>query len=273
MSNLPNPIIVKCFCNEADNNSGNPAGIYLNLLIDDTQKQQLAKELNLPVTVFVSTAKNDIPSLEFFYPHRKMPLCLHGALAAAHILFKESNQQSMTVRVMNGARLQLNQHAFDHFEVEVLPEKIKQPALSLMLGSALLNIDVSDIAENFPFVVASVGSPKLLIPLSSLDTLTHLNPNYSAIEKWSLEHKVNGVYAYSHQVENIFYARGFNPITGHQEDAATGVAAAALSLQLEKDIVVKQGETLGLPCEMNLRFASANSIWVGGKTVITMKDA
>lgn len=263
-SKMMNPIVVKCFCDE-DDKSGNPAAIYIDQLISDEEKQQTASKLNLPVTVFVTSVKGGIPLIEFFYPNRKMPLCLHGTLAAAHILFSESDQKSMIIRTSNGKNLQLNQNATNHFEVEVAFEKVDQPMLSSLTASQLLNIDTAIISKALPFTVASVGSPKLLIPISSRNKLDNLTPNYLEIKNWSLINKVNGIYAYCHdEVADIFYARNFNPMTGHNEDAATGVAAAALSLQLARSIVVKQGQTVGLPCKIHVRFENKNSIWVGG---------
>lgn len=94
-----------------------------------------------------------------------------------------------------------------------------------------------------------------------------MSPNYLEIEKWSIANKVNGIYAYSAYDERVdsFVARGFNPLTGHNEDAATGVAAAALSYQLKKSITVKQGNMLGLACKINVCYANQNSLWVSGK--------
>ncbi len=265
MNTIVDPIIVKCFCDE-DDKSGNLAGIYIDQYISNEDKQQIASRLNLPVTVFVTNAKNDIPLVEFFYPSRKMPLCLHGTLAAGYVLFSEFKLSNMSVRAPGGQILNLNRNASNYFEVEVTPDQFEQPSLSLLKASQLLNIDISDINKDLPFAVASVGSPKLLVPISTRDNLDNLNPDYVEIENWSLENKINGIYAYFYDpVTDIFYARGFNPVTGHKEDAATGVAAAALSSQLSRNIIVKQGQILGMPCKINLRFVSPNSIWVGGE--------
>ena len=267
MSDIPQPVIVKCFCSE-DDKSGNPAGVYINQLLDDEAKQQIASSLNLPVTVFVSDTEGAVPQIEYFYPNKKMPLCLHGTLAAAYVFFTGRKQEGMMFSTPGGKLLKLNKGVDENFEVEVCPESVDQPSmLTLTVGADLLNIDIGDISKTSPLVVASVGSPKLLIPVSSTDTLANLNPNYLEIEKWSITNKVNGIYVYSADEERAdnFIARGFNPLTGHNEDAATGVAAAALSCQLKKSISVRQGHALGLFCEINVRYVSQLSIWVGGK--------
>lgn len=272
MTEIIPPIIVKCFCGE-DEKSGNPAGVYIDSTLDDKTKQQVANKLNLPVTVFVSNSKSSIPSIEYFYPNKKMPLCLHGTLAAAYVLFGDLDQKSMKFTLPSGKILTLNGDKNQIIEIEVLPEEVvQQPSLSLDLSSVLLNIDEVDISNNLPFMVASVGSPKLLMPIASVEILAKLTPNYSEIGKWSIRNKVNGIYAYScdeHEPDS-FQARGFNPLTGHNEDAATGVAAAALAFQLKKSITVKQGAALGVPCEISVRYTSSGSLWVGGKVKLAI---
>lgn len=73
--------------------------------------------------------------------------------------------------------------------------------------SQLLNIDAANISASLPFIVASVGSPKLLIPISA-NTINNLNPNYLEIEKWSIKSRVNGIYVYSIDLDKYdsFYA-------------------------------------------------------------------
>ncbi len=71
--------------------------------------------------------------------------------------------------------------------------------------------------------VASIGSPKLLIPIKQLDILATLNPKFDFIKKWSIENGINGLYVYSADVNNKnhnYVARGFNPKGGKNEDAA-----------------------------------------------------
>lgn len=83
---------------------------------------------------------------------------------------------------------------------------------------------------------------KLSVPLKSFELLDVLKPNFDWIAEWSKKNTVNGLYVYTKDVSNNdfnFCARGFNPKAGHQEDAATGVAAAALSLALKHNIVVR----------------------------------
>ena len=112
----------------------------------------------------------------------------------------------------------------------------------------------------------SVGSPKLLAPIISSSVLTQLTPNFSEILAWSLAKHVNGLYVYTHLENEQWLARGFNPKTGHNEDAATGVAAAALALALNKNLIVNQGISIDKPSQITVTFNNLKCILVGGHT-------
>lgn len=100
-----------------------------------------------------------------------------------------------------------------------------------------------------------------------IDWLSNLKPNFQKILEWSLANEVNGLYVYTNDLQTAsmnFLARGFNPKTGHHEDAATGVAAAALSAVFEKNIIVKQGQSLNRPCQIITKYLGEGNVLVGG---------
>lgn len=257
--------IVDCFC--SDNlNSGNRAAVIRGFEGDTQQKQTIAKILNLPVTVFLSCNSLLNVVLEYYYPNTEMPLCLHGTLAAAKVYFRENkNNEVEFTTLMEGYKL------FIQRDINIIQIKVAlQPTLSIQFKHEeirnLLNLtNTEQFQTNLPFKVASVGSPKLLIPLSSCNLLAELKPNLDLIKAWSIEHQVNGLYVYAPLSMKRFYARGFNPRTGHAEDAATGVAAAALTGSLKRSLNVYQGENLGVPCNIITQYIDNEAIFIGGK--------
>src|SRR5262249_35862106 len=134
----------------------------------------------------------------------------------------------------------------------------------------LLNLtDLSQISADLPMTVASVGSPKLFIPLNALEALAALRPNFDFIKQWSLENQINGLYVYAQESVNplLLQARAFNPKTGQNEDAATGVAAAALALVFKKNLIVKQGHFIRKPSQLMIIYHHPEDIYVGGKII------
>lgn len=82
-----------------------------------------------------------------------------------------------------------------------------------------------------------------------------MRPNLALICQWCKKYIVNGIYVYSDDTEHSHsdhVGRNFNPLFSHQEDVATGVAAAALAfmLNLKNDkkkhhFTIEQGANLG----------------------------
>lgn len=254
---------VNCFCT-SENNSGNPAVIVQNFKGDCDEKQNLAKELNLPVTVFVSEFHNGYYPIEFYYPAREMPVCVHGTIGAAFILFKGMTAPQLSFITKQGRLLNVRK---DKGLIQVRVAKDRIPDISFNkaeIAKILKLSDPNDIIDDLPFRVSSVGSPKLLVPLKSYELLMALKPDFDLLKKWSIKSAVNGLYVYTPKNQNHYDARGFNPKGGHPEDAATGVAAAALSLSLQHDIVVEQGHVIKRPSQMMVSYIDAENIWVGG---------
>lgn len=241
---------------------GNPAAVIIDFNGNDNEKQQLAEKLNLPVIVFVEN--NHIPKLRFFYPEREMPLCLHGILAAGYYLMQASNQLTCTVSVQNRTLQLFKQDNIVQVAVSASAKEIEPPTFDNSLIQQMLNLkNQDDIDLYLPQTIKSVGSPKLLIPLISPTILHSLKPNFDLIKRWSIENQVNGLYVYAKQ-DNHFIARGFNPKGGHNEDAATGVAAAALALAFERSITVYQGRVLHKVCKLEVVYHNPQHILVGG---------
>ena len=114
-----------------------------------------------------------------------------------------------------------------------------------------------------PPVIASVGSPKLLLEVADRTTLRALRPNLELIADWSALHKINGCYAYCRTGENEFEGRNFNHLDPALEDSATGVAAGALAAHRQQSLRLHQGHATQQPCLIEVQY-SAQAIWVGG---------
>ena len=258
--------VINCFCT-IEEGSGNPAAIVTEFKGNDQAKQKLAKDLETPVTVFISDIKNQSCHLEFFYPDTEMPLCLHGTLGAGYFLLNESLFSNLVCTTKNLTQLLVRKMG-EIIQVKVSSQPTPEAPFDEISVCQMLNLESNEtISTEYPFVISSVGSPKLLVPLVSLELLNRLKPNFELIKKWSIEYNVNGLYVYTNdsRINSFdFYARGFNPKTGHTEDAATGVAAAALALLLEQSIVVGQGEFIKRPSEMTVTYEDSENIWVGG---------
>ncbi|HEY2566857.1 MAG TPA: PhzF family phenazine biosynthesis protein, partial [Candidatus Aquirickettsiella sp.] len=105
------------------------------------------------------------------------------------------------------------------------------------------------------------------------DILFSMTPNLDLISQWCKEYSVNGIYVYSSDTEHFdsdYIGRNFNPLFSHQEDIATGVAAAALAFMLnlnndkkKNNFVIEQGANLGRSSKISI-FINSEKICIKG---------
>ena len=261
--------------------SGNPAAVVVDCdALSPAEKQSIAKKLNFPVTTFVLNINNNTPLLEYYYPEAQMPLCLHGTIAAAHWLYHQgvfiNGDQLICNRRYNEQCLSpliIKKTDIGHFLVEVFVDKVIQSGFNfIQLARSFLQIpkESQDVFDSeLLFDIASVGSPKFFIPVKTRKYLDQIKPDLAAIKQWSIENQISGIYVYARDnfLKNTFYGRNFNPKTGCPEDAATGVAAGALSCGLERSLTVFQGENLERPSKLEVLYVGNGVSRAGGLCV------
>jgi predicted PhzF superfamily epimerase YddE/YHI9 len=155
--------------------------------------------------------------------------------------------------------LQLVRRAADLF-IGLAPQPAPAVMLEKYIPSELMGQHMHLLS---PPVIASVGSPKLLLEVADRTTLRALRPNLELIADWSTLHQVNGCYAYCRTGENEFEGRNFNHLDPALEDSATGVAAGALAAHRQQSLRLHQGHVTQQPCLIEVQY-SAQAIWVGG---------
>lgn len=255
---------------------GNPAVVIESVEKESAELQALAWKLNAPVTVFLFHSTVDdkgAPKIRFFYPNRETSICVHGALAAACHLLK--NAESIVVVNRDNMDLLLSKDQNRYF-INLTPAEIKNKSFDSNVVLAMLALNESDIDLALPFEIATAGSPKLLVPVKSLEILKNLKPQFDKISNWSQKNEINGFYVYTNETldkTSHFHARNFNPLSGQPEDIATGIAAAALAWRFSKNhnsgtYIIEQGHFLQQPCLIYVN-VNNNHIRVGGNVALT----
>lgn len=260
--------LMRCF--GARPGTGNPALVIEGGPDTPEARQAFAREQPYPACVFLdppvgqACAAGQSWIADYYYPHARSPLCLHATLAAAQLLFARSGPASGEIvlsTAMRGQALQLQREGDAYF---VALQAQALPALALDAGLAAWLLGQPDLVLAAPPVLASVGSPKLLIEVLDRSTLHALRPPLERIVEWGRAHGVNGCYVLCRTSADSYEGRNFNHLDPAMEDRATGVAAGALAAQLGRTITVHQGGALGEPCLIHAR-AEADRILVGGR--------
>lgn len=230
-------------------------------------RQQFTVEQHAHACVFVDAdgAESGQFTLDFYYPHTRSPLCLHASLAAADHVWKTGQHGGALLLTSSMKQQALAfDRADDNIFVSVDVQQAGFPDMSISDIAKLLRCD-ADVLMPSP-KVASVGSPKLLVEVESEEVLYSLRPDLEGITEWGRTNGVNGCFAYTRMgaIPNQYAGRNFNHLDATLEDAATGVAAGALSVRLNADITVYQGQNLDNPCVIHAS-RTAGKIRVGGR--------
>ncbi len=268
-------ITANVFC--SDNSAGgNPCAIIdnANNLTPETM-QPMATRLNLPETIFI-LQKKDRYILRFFATKGELPLCCHGTLGAVFYLTHQKGTRFSSLDSYNGINIRTACTATTASMFVAKGQLIKTP-IKLSEVAQLLNLDVAQIDSSQACVVASIGSPKLLVPIQNRKRLFEIKPNNDLIIEWCRKNKINGLYIYSTDTidpQADFVARNFNPLFSDQEDIATGVAAASLcqaqllmANQSTGNFIVEQGYNLEKPSKIQIS-VSQDDIEISGNVTL-----
>ncbi len=240
---------------------GNAALVLLDDDRDTVQRQAFAHASGKSACVFVDRT-GDVPVLDFFYPHMRSPLCLHATLAAARVLLGAQAGPLPVRTALHGQPLLLSRRD-DGVYAELAAQPV--PLLDAALDDTLAQRLVPGIALLSPPAIASVGSPKLLLEVADAAALHALRPDLAAIHAWGREHGVSGCYAWCRRPDGAFEGRNFNHLEPGLEDSATGVAAGALTVLLQRSLVLYQGANAGKACVLRTVLDGA-AVHVGGRS-------
>lgn len=251
---------VTCFGARAG--EGNPALVVQGGPADEAARQAFARDSGVGACVFIEADGDPRAAqvLDYYYPHMRSPLCLHATLAAAHVLFAQQwSYAPMVARTkLRGQYLTLSREG-DELFVALRRQPVDAVAPAVEPVAELLAAPELELAS--APVVASVGSPKLLVEVKDSATLAGLRPDLARIVAWGKSAGVNGLYVYCRLGDGVYEGRNFNHLDPAHEDSATGVAAGALTALLGRAIRLHQG---GGRCLIHTRI-DGDTILIGGR--------
>lgn len=267
-----------------DPEGGNPAGVVVDAdNLTPEQMQEIATKLGHAETAFVRKGERAHMRLQFFSPTQEVNLCAHATLAACHTLMQrgqlevKEHRSEQRVRVLtNAGPKKVTCHPDGLMELALGKATYISTELNRARIAALLGMTEEQFLDQ-PIETMSVGVPKVIIPVRSLDALMRINPDLESMKTYSQETGSRGFYPYAREVLsplNDYHARQFNPLAGINEDRATGVAAGALmgyilrhNLTTKNSLYIEQGHSMGSPSELNVSSNIHDSVNVGGYAV------
>ena len=284
-------VLIRVFVNGLG--GGNPVPLVADAKGMDTAQMQEIARTHGHESGFVLPA--DVPGadwrLRFFVPHHEMEMCGHATVGTLWALRRWGAWHTPTARVQTMSGLvdvewdEVRQRVW--ISQPVVREGVLEPGAAALVARTLR---LGAVTTPRQMVNAATSRVKTLVPLSSVATLQSLEPDFAAMESTCDAIGSTGLYPYAlqtngHAAGPIVFARQFPRKSGYPEDAATGIAAAALwghlaaagaiatgSAAAPVVCTVRQGDAMGCPSAIAVRprFDAPDAVagcWLSGEVV------
>lgn len=268
---------------------GNPAPIVVDATgMSDVEMQEVARSYGHESGFILPPPPGSDCDFEFRFwvPNHEMSMCGHATVGAVWLLERHGRLKSdfLTIQTKSGrVKARIERSVGQDLRVEVsqpsgVVESIPGGAEAEAAIIEVLGIRSGDLAA-LPIQNARTSRVKTLVPLKSVSILDGLKPDFSRVEQLCSRLKSTGLYPYAifNQEKQIVDARQFPQASGYPEDAATGIAASALSFGLlsngiveasERMITIRQGRAMSHPSEIQVRFNTeagrVKGCWLSG---------
>ena len=242
-----------------DGRGGSPTAVLEEASLTELERCQVPKLMGTSHAVFVSADGGDLDrplaSLRFFTATGEVPGCGHGTVAALAFLAQNAGRDPYHVtlhaseRSFAGEATRAGGHvsaAFDPGAVQVREATVDERVAVLDALGHDPNILVPEIC------VASLGRPRVLVPLSMPTAVAGLQPDYDRLRDACERLGLLGCFVHSvPTTEGRLSARMFAPSIGVPEDIANANSTACLAARLVQRnmtrINVDMGDSLGSP--------------------------
>ncbi|WP_417824985.1 PhzF family phenazine biosynthesis protein [Thalassospira lucentensis] len=264
---------------------GNPAPIVI--AADELDNEQMRKiaEVTGHESGFVQKPSEVSPAdwqMRYFVPNHEMEMCGHATIGALWALRDAGliAGENQLIETKSGL-------------VRAIVPKSGAIAISQPLGvvrklsrkagediASVLNLP-HDYFHNAICMNAKTSRTKTLIPITSVEELHQLKPNFEHIRSVCNQMESTGLYPFAVGKERgHFHARQFPSNSGYPEDAATGIAASALAFGLldlkyvedTEGVVIHQGEAMNFPSRIDISFEQQDgkvvSCWLKGECIV-----
>lgn len=212
---------------------GNPAAVcLLDSMIPESTMQKMAQEIPVPTTAFVQRKDNNF-FLRWYTPAKEIPICGHGTIASAFLLWKQGIvpiNSSITFQTLSGP---LQANWFNEL-VEITIQKYQLEEIECPL----------ELEEWLGVKPTYVGKSELdyIVELSHEAYIADFKADFQAMKQFP----VRGVCITSRSKDEgiDIVSRFFSPAQGIDEDHVNGSTHGALGpywcAKLSKETIVSQ---------------------------------
>ncbi|WP_144161355.1 PhzF family phenazine biosynthesis protein [Paraburkholderia sp. BCC1885] len=271
---------------------GNPAPIVLHAdALSDVDMKSIAQKYGHE-SAFVSEPVDPSHTFcfRFFVPNHEMEMCGHATLGALWLLRRLGRWTSgqAIIETKSGlveARFDQTTQVIAVSQPNGIIRTVDNPSL-VEAALDVLGLEHRDLLH--PVIVnATTSRAKTLVAVKSAERLNTIRPRLEAVQHLCEALDSTGLYPFALDSERplSLHARQFPRSSGYPEDAATGIAAAALLYGAKyydllspeaTGITVYQGFAMGRPSRISVSFREPRNVragcWMSGPVELTTLD-
>lgn len=265
---------------------GNSTGVIIDKGdLSPQEKQNIAKDIKQPVSVFIKRLDTGVYNTEFYTPEKEIQLCGHATMATfyalaenEYILPQEEGIQKITQYTKAG-KIKV--------ELEYRDIKIKHIFMTLKLRNEekikdfseildILNLKKEDvgleICNCYPEKI-STGLGDIIIPVKNEEILNKIKLDIDRAIEFSERENIISFNVFTTKDGENTTQRTFSPIIGMNEEMGSGTSTAATMYYLHNNLRKKpniiysnQGKFLGRISKIIAEYNEVtNDVKVGGR--------
>jgi trans-2,3-dihydro-3-hydroxyanthranilate isomerase len=263
---------------------GNPLAVFFDAgdALDTTTMQQIAREMNLSETTFVSKPTDSTldAHVRIFTPGQELPFAGHPTIGTAFVLDRLGRFASRDIAFEMGVGTIRVHNDGDLFWMTPPPVQPSAPVVAARDAARALHLPDAACAHD----AVTVGAGKLsflCVLLDSPHSVDAVTIDRAVLTGATGAETADGDLLIFSYADGRAYSRMFaHASNGIGEDPATGSSAAPLCVALNaygvlpsttRELTIAQGMKMGRPSELFVRFDNNGSILtniqVGGRTV------
>lgn len=263
---------------------GNPAGVVTDAsALQDSDKQQIAKEMNLSETAFVSPSDKADFKVQFFTPRFEVDLCGHATIGTFWALYEEGRldpAKSIFYQETKAGVLPVELVTHNGEKVFMMTQtvpKFEEIDVDKKLAAEMIGLSPSDLLDT-PVQKVSTGLWWLVFGVKSLELLSKAKPNLALVEELSRQHHLIGITPFCMETfdkQYSYHMRAIAPIVGIAEDPVCGTGNGSVSSYIVHHKLVEQKPLVALIGEEGNEIQRPGSVYANismqGSEITTVK--
>jgi PhzF family phenazine biosynthesis protein len=238
--------------------------------VDRSRRQHIAGEMGMPATAFVDAYGEDWIQVQFMSTVMELPMCGHGTLCLlTHMLESGLMPAGGEVELRlpkSNARVSVGETDGGRFRVmlDIAPPEFEAAPPHTGDLLTLLGLNADALSPQYPLETARGDFIHLVVPLSGLDAMHAIRPDFNGMVRFCHDHGIETVAVFCLETEDPdkhLHVRDFCPAVGVSESAAAGTTNAALTCYLLRHALLPaDGSVVSVQAEQGLELGRPSSI-------------